>query len=234
MLWIFFDIDDTLWDFSKNSILTLQKLYNEQKLLQELFSDYDEFDTVYHKRNSELWQLYHLGKIDSEYLQTERFRFPIKEAGYHSADIDKLALYFNNRYLEMLPSNKTIIPNAIETLKILSKKYLIGAISNGFNHVQYRKIYNSELNRYIQRMIISDEIGIQKPSRKIFDYALKETGAEADKTYMIGDNSEADIYGALNSGWKAIYFNPKYKKELPQNTRLITIRNLNELPHILM
>ena len=40
---IFFDLDDTLWDFEKNSSHVLKQLYAEFELQQKLKVDYDEF-----------------------------------------------------------------------------------------------------------------------------------------------------------------------------------------------
>lgn len=207
--WVFIDLDDTLWDFSANSDVALQKLYRNFDIISGYYPEYEEFDEAYHLKNSELWDLYHHGHIEQEYLKLERFRWLLVRKGYESDDVDVLSAAMNEWYLEELSRCRELVDGAIDLLESLSKRYLIGVLSNGFADVQYRKLQTSGLWRYVQRMVVSDEIGVQKPDRRIFDYALSEVGAEADEVIMIGDNPDADIYGAKSAGWRTIYFNRK-------------------------
>ena len=117
----------------------------------------------------------------------------------------------NDRYLWLLGECNTPVEGAGDILESLSRRFLIGVLTNGFTEVQYRKLNSTGLDRYIQRMVISDEIGIQKPDPRIFRYAEQETGAEPSTTIMIGDNPDNDIRGAINAGWRAIYLDRKSK-----------------------
>lgn len=85
------------------------------------------------------------------------------------------------------------------------------------------------LNPYFQNVIISEDVGVNKPDSGIFDYALDKAGAFKHESIMIGDSIEADIRGAQNYGMKAIFFNPM-KKELPEDV-LWQIHHLEELLH---
>ncbi|MDE5872205.1 MAG: HAD-IA family hydrolase, partial [Muribaculaceae bacterium] len=119
--------------------------------------------------------------------------------------------YLNDCYLRMLGECDTPVEGARELLDELSRKCLIGVLTNGFTEVQYRKLHSTGLDRYVQRMVISDEIGIQKPDIRIFRYAETATGASPESTIMIGDNPDNDIKGAINAGWHAVYFDRKNK-----------------------
>ena len=209
--WVFIDLDDTLWDFSANSDVTLQKLYRKFEIFSRYYPEYNEFDEAYHLKNSELWDLYHHGHIEQEYLKLERFRWLLVSKGYDCGDVDELSAEMNEWYLDELSRCSALVDGAIDLLELLGKRYLIGVLSNGFADVQYRKLQTSGLWRYVQRMVVSDEIGVQKPDKRIFDYALREVGAEANEVIMIGDNPDADIQGAKSAGWRAIYFNRKSK-----------------------
>jgi len=60
---LFFDLDDTLWDFKRNSEETLRELYHEY-LAQELGKEnYAQFILIYHRINERLWNDYKLNKI---------------------------------------------------------------------------------------------------------------------------------------------------------------------------
>ena len=97
-----------------------------------------------------------------------------------------------------------------------SKGYKIGIISNGFYEVQYNKLRSSDIEHLIDVVVLSDDIGINKPDRRIFDHALRKAGATAEESIIIGDNPDADIYGAKSAGWRTIYFNRKGKPSVSE------------------
>jgi putative hydrolase of the HAD superfamily len=55
-------------------------------------------------------------------------------------------------------------------------------------------------------MLTAETAGIKKPDVRIFERALKDTGATASNSIMIGDSYEADILGARNAGLRTIWF----------------------------
>lgn len=208
--WIFFDLDDTLFDFSSASLIALKKLWEERSEINTVFPSPDAFIDEYHIHNSAMWKLHESGKITADFLKGERFRLTIAP-DRNDDEIVRISHELNDRYLWHLGECNMVRPGVMERMEVLSKKYLIGILTNGFTEVQYRKLRSTGLDRYIQRMVISDEIGIQKPDSRIFRYAEQETGANADEIIMIGDNPDNDIQGALYAGWRAIYYNWKSK-----------------------
>jgi FMN phosphatase YigB (HAD superfamily) len=101
-------------------------------------------------------------------------------------------------------------------------------ITNGFKEVQYEKIHKSELSKYFRKIFISEEIGAQKPGRKIFEHAIKSMNAPKKSTLMIGDSWEADIVGAMNFGIDQVYYNPKLIRTDPKvNENTIINHNLD-------
>ena len=72
--WIFFDLDDTIWNFSANSLLSLNKLFSVSPILRKLFPSAGEFIEIYHTNNSLMWDLYSLGKVSTKDLKVERWR----------------------------------------------------------------------------------------------------------------------------------------------------------------
>lgn len=220
--WVFFDLDDTLWDFTANSMEALEYLYISEKILQDVFPNFESFSNAYHNINSSLWELYHAGQISRDFLKAERFESLLR-SDLNTFSAHNEAVRLDSKYLNVLAEIPRIVEGAEDVLTEISKFSLIGIVSNGFLSTQYRKLEVSGLQRFIQRMIVSDEIGIQKPAKAIFDYALAETGAFRDRAIMIGDNPDADIRGAIEAGWKAIYFNRKGKDYCgPGNPPVIT------------
>lgn len=208
--WIFFDLDDTLFDFSKASLISLLRLWDETTEIKKKFHSPEEFIDEYHIHNTRMWKLHEEGKITADFLKGERFRLTIAPER-NDKEILTSSRRLNDRYLWMLGECNAVCPGAKEMLDRLSRHCLIGVLTNGFTEVQYRKLNATGLDRYIQRMVISDEIGIQKPDQRLFRYAEQETGASPDSTVMIGDNPSNDIKGAIDAGWKAIFYDRKGK-----------------------
>lgn len=228
--WLFFDLDDTLFDFSSASLKSLAGLWAERADIRNLYPTPESFIDEYHIHNSRMWALHESGKITAEFLKPERFRltlFPDR----HDPETVKTCRDMNDRYLWLLGECESVCPGAKETLHFLSKKSLIGVLTNGFTEVQYRKLRSTGLDKYIQRMVISDEIGIQKPDPRIFRYAETATGVNANEAVMIGDNPDNDIKGAIQAGWKAIFYNRK-GKELHTGSPLLLgeTTNLADIP----
>lgn len=59
------------------------------------------------------------------------------------------------------------------------------------------------LDNYLIDVINSAEVGFEKPNPKIFEVALGRA-FRADDIWMIGDNYNADVWGAEQVGIKAI------------------------------
>lgn len=207
---VFIDLDDTIWDFHANAKAVLEEIYDEQRLSQ-YFEDFDDYFRIYAKRNLELWELYGKGEITKDFLNVERFRHPLLQAG---VDNIKLAEKTGIQFLEMLPTKTILIPFAKELLEYIHPKYSLTIVSNGFIEVQYKKLRNSGLEKYFNHVVLSEQAKALKPNKRIFEHALKLNNASADETIMIGDSYEADIIGAQNAGIDQIYYNPhKYDKE---------------------
>ncbi len=59
-----------------------------------------------------------------------------------------------------------------------------------------------DISRYFKHIVTSADVGYEKPNKNFYDM-VKKFGSYEDY-YMIGDNYEADILGAMNYGFKAI------------------------------
>lgn len=210
MKWIFFDLDDTLYDFSEASLVSLRRLWEEEKIINNIFPTAEAFIDEYHIHNSRMWQMHERGEITADFLKPERFRLTISPKESDSATIAEMQR-INDRYLYLLGICNMPCPGAKELLERLKDRFLIGVLTNGFSEVQYNKLRSTGLDRYIQRMVISDEIGIQKPDTRLFRYAEQATGASPEEILMIGDNPVSDITGALNAGWQTVFFDRKGK-----------------------
>lgn len=225
---IFFDLDHTLWDFDKNAEETLHELFVRHDLSGRGIPSADTFISCYTRNNHRLWAEYHLGQITKEHLRAERFSRTFRELGMSA---DRLPDTFEDDYVRLCPTKTNLFPMAHETLAYLGEKYTLHLISNGFRESTEYKIANTGLARYFDTIVISEICGVNKPDKAIFDYALNGAGAKKTESLMVGDSLEADVYGALNFGIAAIYFNP-LQKEKPADVP-VQVSALSELMDLL-
>lgn len=232
--WIWLDLDDTLWDFRRNSVITLRQLYASEEDINKYFPSEDEWVKVYSNCNDELWRLYNRAIITKDFLKMERFRKPLSDAGYPSP-LDKLASRdLDKKYLDILGSMDGMVPGAKELLVYLKQRgYHTGILSNGFHEVQHAKIKSSNINHLIDIIILSDDVGANKPHPMIFQHAMECAHTDAEHCIMIGDNADTDINGALGCGWKAIYFNPNAQDGTCPDTGVITVSSLDHIHALL-
>lgn len=205
--WIWFDLDDTLWDFSGNSLKALAEVYGAYSL-DRLWPTLQEWYDSYHAVNSELWVEYAHGRISRDYLRMERFRRPLVGAGCPDGEARRLSAQMDTDYLARLGRMTATVPGARGLLERLRPYYNIGVLSNGFRPVQYDKMKSAGIYGLIDCTVLSDEIEVNKPDPRLFDYACRKGGTDADRCLLIGDNPETDIAGALNAGWQAVLFCP--------------------------
>jgi len=221
---IFFDLDRTLWDFDKNSEKTLKQLFRDYSL-QKTFGNFLFFKSRYEYHNKKLWLAYYQNRIEKEELSYRRFYLTLKEAGL---DDMGLAKEIAHDFIDLSPLQTEVFPNTHKCLEYLkNKNYQLHIITNGFNEVQGRKLQNSKLEKYFNQIITSENAGANKPHAQIFEYALKQTGAQIEQSIMIGDDLSTDIKGARDMGMDHIYFNPKKAKHDEKLT--FEIENLKEL-----
>lgn len=222
---LFFDLDNTLWDFTTNSRLAMYQTLEQIGILDQLAS-FDIFFEVYEQINKSLWTEYHNRMIDKKMLIIERFSRSLQQFGFQNMNWEEV----NEKYLESMAIQTGLFPGTIETLRYLQNKgYEMHIITNGFREVQREKLKNCGLNDFFHKVFISEEIKSNKPHRQIFEYALKSVNARKRKSIMIGDSWETDIKGAMDFGLDQIMFLNDGLNELPDSINSIQLSINNAL-----
>ncbi|MBA4408076.1 MAG: noncanonical pyrimidine nucleotidase, YjjG family [Odoribacter sp.] len=199
---LFFDLDNTLWDFTANSYRAMELTLGQNEILPGL-SSFDSYFRVYEQINKSLWNDYHSRKITKQTLIIERFSKSLQAFNISGLDWAEL----NGQYLGNMALQTELFPCTIETLTTLNARgYQMHIITNGFSEVQRDKLRNSGLAGFFSKIFISEEIHTTKPHRQIFEHALKTTNAKKGTSIMIGDSWETDIEGALEFGIDQIMF----------------------------
>ncbi|MCL7753578.1 YjjG family noncanonical pyrimidine nucleotidase [Polaribacter sp. Z022] len=218
---VFFDLDHTLWDFEKNSDLTFKKVFNKNNIDTNL----ESFLEVYRPINFEFWKLYREEKVTKAELRYGRLKKTFDAINYTISDgvIDLIA----EQYIDHLSDFNYLFEGTFEILDYLKEKYQLHIITNGFEEIQSKKLQNSKIDHYFNKVITSESVGVKKPNPKVFTHALKLANANSVNSIMIGDNVEADINGAINVGMKAIHCN--FEDKVINDKSFISVSSLLEI-----
>ncbi|HEX6426544.1 MAG TPA: YjjG family noncanonical pyrimidine nucleotidase [Niastella sp.] len=225
---IFFDLDHTLWDFETNSRQTLEELFHSYNLQTRGVYSFELFYKNYMVHNEKLWDRFRKGFIKLDDLRWKRMWLTLLD--FKIGD-QKLAIDMAKRFLDLLPTRKTLFPHTVEILGYLTNKgYRLHLITNGFEQTQHSKLKYAGIDSYFIEVITSEGSNYIKPNKEIFDYAFQKTKALPAESIMIGDNVEVDIQGAINAGIDQIYVN--HLNVAPTIQPTYTVYSLKELEDI--
>ncbi|MGQ7093812.1 HAD-IA family hydrolase, partial [Escherichia coli] len=83
-------------------------------------------------------------------------------------------------------------------------------------------------------LVISEEVGVAKPNKKIFDYALEQAGnPDRSRVLMVGDTAESDILGGINAGLATCWLNAHHREQPEGIAPTWTVSSLHELEQLL-
>lgn len=208
---LFFDLDDTIWAFSRNARDTFEEVYQKYSY-NRYFDSFDHYYTIYQQRNTELWLEYGEGKIGKDELNRQRFLFPLQTVGVED---EALAERFSKDFFSIIPTKIGLMPYAKEVLGYLAPKYNMYILSNGFRELQSYKMNSAGVDGYFKKIILSEDLGVLKPGSEIFNFALSATQSELRESLMIGDSWEADITGAYRVGMHQVFYNVTGRTTFP-------------------
>jgi YjjG family noncanonical pyrimidine nucleotidase len=223
---VIIDADGTLFDYNEAEKYALSESFR-------LFSyegNFLEIRNHYKEINRNLWLELEKGNITKEKLRYERFYRLFKR---YNLDYD--VTKFSDQYLMKLGESNFLIDEAEEICKYLKNKgYRVVILTNGIKKVQVSRLEKSSIKEYIDNMLVSEEVGVNKPDPIIFDYLFKSMGhINKHDAIMIGDSLTADIQGGINYGIDTCWVNLDYIDNVTDINPTFEIHTLKELKTIL-
>jgi 2-haloacid dehalogenase len=87
-------------------------------------------------------------------------------------------------------------------------------VTNGVLETQEKRLEMSGINKYVDGVFISEEIGWQKPTIQYFEHCFAHIpGFDREKAIIVGDSLSADIQGGINAGITTCWYNPEGKHD---------------------
>jgi len=131
----------------------------------------------------------------------------------------------------------TIETGTHDTLDALRRAgYQLGLISNTFvpGYVLDAHLQRLGLLDYFPKRIYSCDVGYRKPNRRIFELALQAVGSHPAQTVFVGDDLNADIFGAKRAGLLPIWKRPAHARSLHVTQDDVPmIDKLSQLPDVI-
>lgn len=139
---------------------------------------------------------------------------------------------FRQSAVEMVDEFLVPLPGVRPMLDALRERGIaVAVLSNGWNPLQARK---AEQAGFRGKVLVSSEIGVQKPARAAFERLLEALGTEPHRTWYVGDDPHGDVAGAQSAGMRTVWMNWERKEYPPDVIRPAhTIADFQELVELL-
>jgi putative hydrolase of the HAD superfamily len=221
---LFFDLDNTILDFSHASHIAFREMLDHFG-----HNESSEIYTIYNEGNHEVWKDFEDGKITALQLRAERFNRLLSKMEWSGSGLE-----WNKIYIECIVRNTKYVDGALEVISNLSERYDIHIVTNGLKEAQRPRIRTAELGKFLASITVSDEIGIAKPHHDFFKVAMRNAKVDdKSKVLMIGDSYRSDIAGGVNFGLQTCWFNHN-KNVMDQKMHDFEIHHISELEDILL
>ena len=194
---VIFDLDDTLYSKSEVFFKTFSQFATPSIDAESLY-------LTYQKRSDEAFEKFSAGKITLSQSHQTRVANTFKDVGIELSS-EKIQAFIK-AYQDTLNAI-TLSEEWIEVFQQCNKEsYQIAILTNGPTNHQKNKLYQLNLSKWIPEdfWFISESIQAKKPSIQAFHHV--ESKISADEYFMVGDDIQTDITGAIQVNWHPIQF----------------------------
>lgn len=223
--WLLFDADNTLMDFDYASRAAMESTFKHFGLFLT-----DDNYKIYKTVNHQVWVAFEKGEIDAVTLRTRRFELLFEWMNINPGTPKD----FSDHYLHGLSIHNAPYDGVEDLLKELKKSFKLSIITNGLKECQRPNYNRRGWDQIFESIVVSDEIGVQKPNRGFFEYAWKDIDHdfELKDAIVIGDNIISDIKGAQGFGLDTCWIN-RGRENATDIQPSYSISNVLQLPELL-
>ena len=204
---VVFDLDDTLLDHRAAERAALADVHRH-------FADHighhalAHVQETYHAHNVPLWRDFGAGRITADDLKRLRSERLLQALEAHTLD----PLAFSDAYLDRYAAHWRWAEGAEAAYRAVAARYPVGVLTNGFSAQQRGKLARlPEIERLARLVVISEEVGVMKPDRRLFDHVRAEAERVLDEplspeaVLYVGDSYHSDVLGGTGAGWRVAW-----------------------------
>lgn len=186
---VIFDLFETLiteWGHKK---------YTKSEMCSDLGIEREEFDLYWEEKEQERY----LGKIDF----VDSIRYVCEKCGIQIDD-SILTAITDKRIKTKSTCFDYVDPEVFQLLSHLKSMGVKLAIVSNCSSEEVKVIKQSRIYEYFDQVILSYEVGLQKPDISIYKKAADLLGVAIDECVFVGDGGSNELVGARDAGMKAI------------------------------
>lgn len=218
---VIFDLDNTLYPYDTAHTMAINTVKEkalktfsvESKLFDEAFLEAKKqvkkrlFDTASsHNRLLYFQKMLEIMGLGSQILTALDF-----EQSYWRTFLNHAGLFEN-------------VENLFDDFRLL--EIPIAIATDLTTQIQFRKIIHFGLDRYVDFVVTSEEVGHDKPHNSLFVLALEKLRPKGNLVWMIGDDAEKDIQGGRSIN--AVTLQKLHKSVSPGNGDFIPDASFHE------
>ncbi|MFX1568094.1 MAG: TIGR02253 family HAD-type hydrolase [Promethearchaeota archaeon] len=197
-----FDLDDCFFDSTGlserarlkgiDAMIKMGLKIDKRKAVRILNEIVREYGSNSSKHYNNLLRRLNQMEENIEYISyNDRYKYIAAAVmAYHEEKVNSIKLYDD-------------VERTLIKLKNLSIKTAI--ITDGIPIKQYEKILRLKIDKLIDLVVISDEVGIRKPNPELFNYCLKRFKVKGQETIYVGDRIDKDIIPANLNNIYSVY-----------------------------
>ena len=197
---IIFDLDNTLYDYDACHHAALSTVFD---LLVERYKSLkiEHIKGIYEDISKTI--KYDLGFTASSHNKSIYFKHLLEKLNIGLSTF----LTINSVYWETFYSNMVCFDGVLDFIvfnKKLGKK--MGILTDYETEYQIKKLDKLGILNYIDVIVTSEEVGIEKPSSQMFSAVLHKMSLGPHEVIMVGDNYERDFKGGLRAKIRSYWF----------------------------
>jgi len=233
---LLFDLDGTLYDERGGMVRALgETLELAGRRLPGL--DRDRAAALYPEVGRRVWEAADLGvvggegAVSSQQVRQRVWTGVLEALGFR---VDGLPEDLAACYASARARAHSLFEESLAVLEETGRHVRLGLVTNGPSDLQRDKIDACGLTSRFDPIVISAEVGVAKPDRRIFLDTVAACGVPPERALHVGDNPVADVAGARAAGLRAVWVNRRgetFPPELPRPDHVMS--DLTALPGLL-
>ena len=221
---VLWDLDGTLLDFKAAESAAVRRCFAAfgfRECTPEMVARYSAINVRY-------WEMLERGERTREQILRSRFEEFLSSCGLDARRAEE----FNLAYEAALPDTVTFLPGARETVTALRGRVVQCIVTNGSAAVQDPKLRRSGLDRIMDHVFISEQLGAEKPTEAFFARVFAVLPFPREECLIVGDSLTSDMRGGVNAGIRTCWFDPsgaENRTEVVPEYRITDLRQVLEI-----
>ena len=204
---LWFDLDDTVFDHTYCVCRGLDAIREKYPAFGK--SSTEELAVLYNRALNHVYADYLRREISFQEMRRRKLKFLYASLEIQHADVPPLD-EFHSIYDAAYRIHRRATPGSVEVLKRLADSgKSLAILTNGDQDIQEEKLRIIGLQWMVPHLFTAQRAGTAKPHSQFYEWALEQTGHDAENVLMIGDSLENDVEAALRCGLNAFLYAPR-------------------------